>query len=210
MYVSYTVVLRKPRLFSTLGLKIANDQFLVKGIATDGTAGGNITSSGTLGTSELNSIGSSISLHNINVNLVEYKVTLPASLSGGIEFIIVPDSAIAHTVLTQSRLLVASGNITAVNDLARGGTSTTDADPTSQVGTAEQTTLSKNVVGIAHFNVEMASQDVDNELMVRLYVQDPNATIDMLVMLRRYNTNEITTPPVFKTSAGDVIVASSI
>jgi hypothetical protein len=214
LYVSYTVVLRKPRLFSTLGLNISNDQFLVKTIETNnsgtiekvnGTVDG-----GLIATSDLNSIGAQLSLNAINTNLATYNLLLPASLSGGIEVVAIADSAILHTVTTQFRLEIGSGNITKTNDLARGGSNTSDADPSAEVGTAEQTTLSRGVTTLGHFNVEMASQDVDNVLHVKLYVQTVNANIDMLIMLRRYNTNEITAPPVFKTASGDVVVASTI
>ena len=211
LYVSYTIVLRKPRLFSTLGLNIANDQFLVKSIGTDATAGGNINNTGTVGISELNSIGSDLTFGALNGNLVSFTITLPASLSGGIELIAIADCANFNThVNTQFKMLKGSGNITEVKDLARGGKLGDDSDPTSQVGTAENVNLVSGTAAISHWNVQMASQDVDNSLFVQLYVMTPNVVVDMIVMIRRYNTNELLAPPVFKTITGDVIAASNL
>ena len=85
LYVSYTVVLRKPRLFTTLALNLQEDQFMIQNTTGDGSAA---LTQAALKTSaaESNSIGCLMTFVNLETPTVanagaRWRITFPASFS---------------------------------------------------------------------------------------------------------------------------------
>ena len=205
LYVSYTIVLRKPRLFATLGLAIQQDQFLVPNITTD--ASGNITTHN-VATATNNSLGCSLVADSIAGADVSHRLIFPSSLSGSIELMILLDAG-GSGAAGYVRLAGIGGNVTLSKDLALGSTvgppatgALDDSDPSSGAGQVGHAATNAAQVTVAHFNVEMASKDVDNIVIITVRNSTASTNMGALFLVRRYNDMESSDPPQFKLSDG--------
>lgn len=202
LYVSYTVVFRKPRLFATLGLGISQDQFLSRVMFTH-------SNSVALAKSSENSLGTTISsvLTGVTSLILTTTIILPASLSGGIEVISATDFVGSGTPTYPATLRLAgsTGNVVEVRDMPVGWSyndpNTSDVDPSNAIiaGNGPITSL------IAHYDVQMASKDIDNTIVIETPIGGHTSAepdLSVWICVRRYNNNEsldVTTFKVFDT-----------
>jgi hypothetical protein len=184
LYVSYTVVLRKPRLFSTLGLAIQEDQFYITYSGANSVAAAG----------EFNSIGALLSNTTVNLTTtgISVKITLPASFSGDLEVLATIDATQANPTI-YPYFDQKTGNVTTVSNIAVTDRNN-DPNPVLQSGI----TSNDSACAIGHLRVSQASSGVDNSW--RLFFgnvgQDGNGQI--WISLRRYNGHESDSAPTFK------------
>jgi hypothetical protein len=210
LYVSYTVVLRKPRLYSTLGLAIQQDQFYIQGIQSAIVNGAvEIATVSPVGSAVTNSLGCALSTDKSG-GTAFLNVTLPSSLSGAIELIWTNDKATTDlNGIVQPYLISVGGNVELARDLATGSrfggvNPADDSDPNAITGDNTFTNIYSNTI-VIHLNVEMASKDIDNKVHLGLIMSTENVVVRSHLMVRRYNNNELSVPPTFKDSDGAVI-----
>ena len=198
LYVSYTVVLRKPRLFATLGLGISQDQFLSRVMFTH-------SNSVAIAKSSENSLGTTVSsvLTGSTSLILTTTILLPASLSGGIEVLSATDFVGSGTPTYPATLRLggSTGNVVAVRDMPVGWSynvpQTSDVDPSNAIiaGNGPITSL------IAHYDVQQASMDVDNTIVIETPIGGHSATepdLSVWICVRRYNNNESLDVATFK------------
>lgn len=209
LYVSYTVTLRKPRLFAGLGLAIQQDQFYVKRLDRDSS---NNYTDPIIGTGENNMIGGKLQRRTTtdSANTRGFQIVLPSSLSGRMEVLVIVDQKGSTQTGDTARVLFqdAQGNVSPARDLQCAGTTrgtistlvVDDTDPGYIVGGEDATPG----FGLAHFNVQMASRDVDNAVNFSITVQ-PSTMTDVLVLLRRYQSHELDASPNFLKADGSIL-----
>lgn len=196
LYVSYTVVLRKPRLFSTLALNLQEDQFMMKTDQVGGAlAAANIHASG----AETNSIGCRLQDSGITDSSgsdagVIWKLTFPASFSGDVEILASVDAvsgngAIYGTGYTQTDNLT-TGNVVNIKNI-----------PVSYIATDPNSLQSSNDNSgdgtfIGHYRISQASMGVDNCLAI--WVVHGRTASQAWIKVSRYNGHESDVAPVFK------------
>jgi len=201
LYVSYTVVLRKPRLYSTLALNLQEDQFYLK--TTDNFFSANAEKSA----AETNSIGCNLSTINAGSNNAKFVLTFPASFSGDIELMLALDAAASNAVTKVSNyntttgawvefnsgagfLCNVTGNIVGIDNIPVTEAATDPED----VSPAGQLAQPRNV--LVHLRVAQASHGIDNSYS---WVVDTGGSAAQLwVKVARYNGHELDTAPIFK------------
>lgn len=207
LYVSYTVVLRKPRLFATLGLSIQQDQFIIPYI--NNNSGSLVL--GTVGAGHNNSIGSTlVAPASSSSDTASCYIVLPASLSGAIEVLVTLDSVTSSS----SRVFIQpfSGNVALRRDLALGSTQAygnDDSDPSSGISGDWSNAYALAVSSIGHFDVQMASKDEDNKIRLNIRNTTSTTSLKVHVQVRRYNNGELLTPPTFKDTNGQEVIMIS-
>lgn len=199
LYVSYTVILRKPRLFTTLALNLQEDQFYIE-IPTFAPDNVGYDNNVKVAAAETNSIGCVMKKVGAGTYDVTYQITFPASFSGDVELIVIGDlgasgamAAAGTTGLQQTP--AKQGNVELIENIPVTEKTT---DPSSE---AEINASHGHI--IQHFRVSQASFGVDN--YVQFTFRSPANEVGQLwATVRRYNGHEIDTAPVFKllTSAG--------
>lgn len=216
LYVSYTVRLSKPRLFSQLGLSINQDQFLVNHIAS-GNPNPTI-STAILGTGVSNSIGCVLATTASGNNASNHLITLPASFSGNVEVLVVVDRITAAGTGSVKDMYIDSltGNVAFSRDLPAGESrledgSSDDVDPNfgSMIALANATTTSS--VMLCHLRTSMAAFGVDNSFNI-VVKSDNNADeshYKIWICVRRYNSLDKVTADQFKDPAGRIIDITS-
>lgn len=212
LYVSYTVRLRKPRLYSTLGLAIQQDQFLVE--FDDSTGAGVLAP--VLATANNNSLGALLSVGTPvpTSTTANMKITLPSSFSGGVEVVLISDPSVG-TSQHICKVVGFDGNVAPLEDLAKGDThygGTIDGtDPTSGAGPSGLNSNVSSSVNLGHFSVVMANQGQDNCINIQQYFATGSSArkLQTLVIVRRYNSNELITPPEFKKANGQILAIDS-
>ena len=218
LYVSYTVVLRKPRLFSTLALNLQEDQFLINkpqglpSAVTTVTAASELNSIGCVLTATLAGTatvtiasGSTVSMADNSTDFAGqvFKLTFPASFSGDVELIAKTDGMSQQFTTANPT----TGNIELISNIP---VTSNPSDPSAIAISANASGGGQsdfaNAQGskLLHLRVSQASFGVDNTISFTLL--SGNNGGQLWVKCQRYNGHEIDTAPVFKqlTSAGKV------
>jgi hypothetical protein len=196
LYVSYTVVLRKPRLFTTLALNLQEDQFMIQNTTGNGSA---TLTEAALKTSaaESNSIGCLLTFVNFETASAtnagaRWRVTFPASFSGDVELLCNLDASsgaggVYGPDYTDS---FTTGNVTTIKNIPVT-LDNNDPDNNQQI----QNSTSDGVL-IAHYRVSQASMGADNSVVV--WITHGKGTSQAWIKVSRYNGHESDTAPVFK------------
>ena len=209
LYVSYTVVLRKPRLYSTLALNLQEDQFIANWKAGNMVAGdtNNLLETAS---AETNSIGcnltvdlSAVSANSGTDQELGFKLTFPASFSGDVEiqYIISGSSAcyLRHdntVVGTNQTTKEPTGNVTEIKNLpvASGAGDPLDVTSAIQNTGSGQT---RQTIYIKHIRVAQASFGVDNAVFFS-WLNSNLGNGALFVKASRYNGHESDTAPLFR------------
>jgi len=164
LWVSYTILLRKPKFFVALGLGITKDIFCSNGNETLQAPFGSVqTTSGlivptTLLLGQQNNLGSLLQCIG-GVGTSQIKVTFPATYRGYLKLLL----AIDGTGLVSSGLvpLVLTGQVTLINDLY--GSSINNNDSPQQ---AIYTNNAVQLVFLLHVKCNIATGGVDNTITI--------------------------------------------
>lgn len=190
LWVSYTVKLNKPRLFSGVGKAISQDLFVNNPSYTPSTS--NLIGSNWLSGSE-NGIGGTLA----NSDNCGWKYTFPSDFHGHVEFVYTVEGS---GLTFSNRTYATTGEVDAVNDIYATGTSTDDT-PTNN-SNANSTTGSVN---IAHYVVKNNTQADNNTVSLDFVV---NGTLSQwCVIVREYNPTS-NTPPFFHDQNGLITAAA--
>lgn len=169
LWVSYTVVLRKPKFYTSLGLGISKDLFL-----TSGTGETLTQPFGTLANllkGQQNNIGCRITFPAAGLTLV----TFPAAYRGTLKlmFVIGPPIVTATGLLgtyTQVQLstLSITGNVTPLADLygnSTGDAASGEAPPNdTAVSSIRCLNLLQGMIVLLHVSVDIATNGIDNSI----------------------------------------------
>jgi len=205
LYVSYTVRLSKPRLYSQLGNAIQQDQAIV--VQTRGSSGSSSVALAATGVS--NSIGAQFVATSVNhpsQDLVE--VTLPGSFSGPFEVAVIGDKV---TGFLQGAAYEASyGNVSLKRDLTSSHVGSDDVDPGAGT-TGMNGTAGDHSVSLFHFNTTMAAFGEDNKVSFKLWCDGGSNPQEhkWLVMIRRYNALDKQGADAFITPQGNKYIIPS-
>lgn len=198
LYVSYTVLLRKPRLYSLLGLNIQKDEFIN---ASDGDTNDKNMFPFPVLTGDDNSIGCLFEQTEAPVAETtnqKAKITFPASFSGAVEVIIAvefdDDGAgsnanvqdLVSAIYVENNL---TGNVTVLSDMYVRGSSTS-TDETDDPIWYHQWCATTGGMARMHFQVEMAESGIDNSIELQFTDKQPNPanpTVRAQLTVQRYN-----------------------
>ena len=200
LYVSYTVVLRKPRLFSTLALNLQEDQFYLK------TTDNFYSSNAEFGQAETNSIGCMLKRIAHASNTTTHSITFPANFSGDVELLFSWDSAtpanswfklpkyvsgawVAYNTGATGNI-TATGNVEGVENLPVTA-QTADPEDASMIDQNNTATMA-----IMHLRVAQASMGVDNR--IDFGIDTGGIATQLHIKISRYNGHESDAAPVFK------------
>lgn len=203
LYVSYTVVLRKPRIFASIGGAIATDKHKVRVKYLKTNTEDNVVASNTSSevfSDKLNSIGCMVesgygdSASNVTTDVVnrthwyqEHTITVPASFQGPFELLITHSSAVAG-----SNLYPRAHQTTVV------GAVESKIDVISVEGQYEpESNDAHHIVLGAATRAKLVANPVvrgDNKIIVTEYIQiGAHSLTDQMTTefeIRRYNTND--------------------
>ena len=178
LWVSYTVVLRKPKFFVALGLGISKDIFVSYGALTTTNWMGQASTPGAEAylRGQQNNIGCRLVNSALSIVDAPYTITFPANYAGHVRVMTVQMFSTPPTTYTATAAIdYAGGNVTLVSDLYGSGTTTTAGDltvaPKSQIYSTLSPGLSGGlncfrVVKIAHLNITIATNGVDNTFTI--------------------------------------------
>lgn len=155
LWISYTIVLRKPKQYSNLGLDIRADRFLQNGSALAPLYWGTSTSNPLLSGLQ-NSIGCTVD----NTTSGVCKLTFPPSYAGYVEATFRVGFSTAATTAMSLLSLPTTGNITFVNDLYGTG------DNGDVPGTNFALSTTNNFALVIRFRVKASTGGVANALSV--------------------------------------------
>jgi hypothetical protein len=196
LYVSYTVVLRKPRLFSTLGLNLQEDQVMLQ---TNGTS--SATGTVDIASAETNSIGCLFTVTGLTASQTTVTITLPASFSGDLEIVGTVDStASSGNVAFYAGSLggSATGNVQLIKNIPVTSSASDPQD--NQYVNDTGNFPNGNGCGVGHYRVSQASSGIDNTILVAFVgigSTNPNFG-EGWMKISRYNGHETDTAPTFK------------
>ena len=216
LWVSYTVVLRKPKFYATLGLGIGRDLF-VSGAGTESATALMGTAAGLL-TGQQNNIGCTLDLSVANA----ITIIFPANYSGNVAIMLVCETAgstaFTRTVTTGVPGFFASitqtGNVTEIKDIYASGLGTSDAPNYNAIspisnGTGLTLTNMTRLMVTIHVNVAMASLGTDNSVTITSTVDSIGTTSQSSLEITEYNNYArlLSNPaPVLVNSSGVVVV----
>jgi hypothetical protein len=168
LWVSYTVVLRKPKFYSTLGFGIGRDLFVSGGSETAALLMGPQVS---LLNGLQNNIGCAVTLTSNTM-----KITFPANYSGNIAISFNSETSgggtcfvwtIATAWVTSTTL---AGNVKAIKDIYGAGAASADTPDYESIcpslTSATTPTGQNKLTYILHVNVAQASLGVDNSVTI--------------------------------------------
>jgi len=160
LWVSYTVMLRKPKFYATLGYGIGRDYF-VSGSGTESTTLLMGTNAGLL-TGQQNNIGCALTLASNSI-----KVVFPANYAGNVAIMLTCETSGGTTLFVTTTDYVSStvtttGNVTQIADLYSSGSAATDTPSSFTKAPTGTITGNGKIIFIVHVNVSQASLGVDN------------------------------------------------
>jgi hypothetical protein len=165
LWVSYTIVLRKPKFYATLGLGIGRDLF-VSGAGTESATQIMGTDAALLSGLQ-NNIGCALSLATANA----VKITFPANYAGNVAILLNVESQGGTGLVCAANYFVGTvstttGNVSYINDIYAAGSSASDSPSYYTYAPVGTITGNNKLMYIVHVNVQQASLGVDNSLTI--------------------------------------------
>lgn len=204
LWISYTVKLRKPRLFSGKGLNLSRDQYVVTTTAQDQF----LNMSNVIGTGVQNNIGTKINFVSSASSVGSYDLLFPASYAGNLEIRVLVNGSIETTTNnTAWRRMFATdaavagvyefltgttGNIKQRKDLY-GALPVSNSDPEWYVACTDDLatgTTNDQVMVTFHVKIGIATDGVDNKLRFNL-PQHCLAGNQLSIDISEYNTFDL-------------------
>ena len=202
MWVSYTVILRKPKFFVARGLGVSQDIFVNTAPTDGGTLFGPVASL-------LNAVENNIGC-KLNVGSNSFGILFPAGYSGQLEIKIYME-ATGGSAWNNSGLpiesIVLSGNVSGVKDIyGADGVNSTDL-PTDRIVNMNHTTGS--MVAIIHVKVTQATGGAEN--VMSFFCNSQTAGIKNLTScyISEYNGgfgNKTNPATILQNSSGQIVV----
>jgi len=154
LWVSYTVVLRKPKFFVARGLGISRDYY----VSADGqeTTSFPFGNAATILSAQQNNIGTSMSF---SANTAT--ITFPASYAGNVRIVIACELAL--TTNGTVNLVTATGNVAQLKDLYASGANSGLGDSPQYLMIATDPGQ-RQMICIAHFRITPATGGVNNSI----------------------------------------------
>lgn len=218
LWCSYTIVLRKPKFYSTLGYGIGRDLF-VSGAGTE-AVGYIMGTTSALLQGQQNNIGCHVSADTLN----NITITFPSNYSGNVQFMLTSEcgtspgfvwpAAGGPGLINNWVDYVFSGNVKHINDMYASGIAGTDVPAASQtcpqiIGTTVPTQMYKLVL-VIHLNIAQASNGLPNQLILTTKLTGVGTPgVQSVIEITEYNTygRLLTNPaPVLVNANGIVVV----
>lgn len=207
LWVTYKVVLTKPRLFSSIGSTIPENRYI---LSTNTT----FTELGTVGTSRLLSMQQNVLLGQLTGVTSGFRFTFPDFCTGRFELQIYMEVASLSVNPASTVTTPANGNVTLLTtSFGTGGVSSGDAPTTGFDITVQSTgTTGVSVAGVVcrilQVDVQPVTQGVDNYVQVT-WPSVSSATIEqayvVLRMINASSSQSATNPvPIYINNLGQV------
>lgn len=203
MWVSYTVVLRKPKFFVAKGLGISQDIY-VNNAPTDG---GNLFGpAATLLTAVENNIGT-----QLNIGTNNQAIVFPSGYSGNLEIKIFMEATAGSTWNTGAPIssIVFSGNVSGIKDLYGNDNIGTDLPTDRIIITDIQPTVNCSLVAVIHVRVTQATNGANNVMTINTNNQITGIKNLTSMYISEYNGGFGTSKnpaPVLQNASGAIVV----
>ena len=206
LWVSYTVCLRKPKFYSTLGLGISRDIFVDN---TDINVSNiqnvppfvMINSNATKG--KQNNIGVIISkVASVTPGTGYFDVTFPAFISGRFKIVVRGEGTNTGTISFGTGAFF--GNVVAVSDMYASGDR--DSESPSYESSIVDQTGSPACYYEVHIQVSVATDGVDNVWRCTNVISGSTGLLQASLDISEYNNYAIAGPPVLVNNVGTVVV----
>lgn len=207
LWVSYTIVLRKPKFYATLGYGIGRDLF-VSGAGTESNTQLMGTDAALLSGLQ-NNIGCSLLLATSN----QIKIIFPANYSGNVSINLTSQTSGGAGFVCASVYFgnpIFAGNVTGINDIYASGSGSTDNPSYGIVSPQGTTTANTQLSAQYHVNVAQASLGVDNSFtIVTSLTGIGSGNSQTVIEITEYNTYGrllINPAPVLVNTSGVIVV----
>jgi hypothetical protein len=189
LWVHYTVRLRKPKLFASLGFDIDKDEWLTGYVSGNTTTGANLFggTSGNVYANQQNNIGCAVSKTATSVT-----ITFPASLTGSFKITLYQQLVATSSAALNAPNYASTGNVALINDLFQNQSMNSTSVP-SGGGTGT------NIVSVFDVFLTTATGGTNNSVTLTSTSSTMTTATRAQLIVQQYQSNGLTASGQYNT-----------